>query len=80
MPFGAGLEVSVDWWKHSTQAEVEAVMRAEISAYADDVLPFGAPAVRFGHVDNSRPNPALRLGGGADLPDAMPWPVMNDLG
>ena len=68
MPFGVGREVSVDWWSYSTQAEVEAVMRAEIVAYADDVLPFGAPAVRFGHVDNSCPNPALRLGGGAELP------------
>ena len=79
MPFGVGREVSVDWWSYSTQAEVEAVMRAEIAAYADDVLPFGAPAVRFGHVDNSCPNPALRLGGGAELPVGIGWPVMNDL-
>lgn len=54
-------------------------MRAEIPAYADDVLPFGAPAVRFGHVDNSCPNPALRLGGGAELPDGVAWPMLNDL-
>jgi hypothetical protein len=56
----------VDWWKCSTQVEVEAAIRAAIPAYADDVLPFGVPAVRFGHVDNSCPNPALRLGGGED--------------
>ena len=69
----------MDWWEYSTQAEVEAAMRAEIPAYANDVLPFGAPAVRFGHIDNGCPNPALRLGGGAELPDGVAWPVLNDL-
>lgn len=69
----------MDWWSYSTQAEVESVMRTEISAYADDVLPFGASAVRFGHVDNSCPNPAIRLGGGAELPNGIAWPLMDDV-
>jgi uncharacterized protein YwqG len=69
----------MEWWECRTREDVEVMMRTDMPAYANDVLPFGLPAIRFEAEDLTCSRPALRLGGGAELAPELRWPHRDGL-
>ena len=64
-----GREVIVDWWSYSTQAEVEAVLRAQITAYADDVRTGAFPSSEESYHLNAEQAEAMALYGNLPIGD-----------